>query len=146
MVQKQAVAWAIVHQKMMCKRKTYRNKRCVMFVEVKGDVLKEWAHKIIHSLSKFFMSRPRKKRRIIGMPEAFFYKPQGVPLRQLKTINISLEEFEAMRLKNVKKMHQSECAEQMHISQSTFQRILTDALEKISIAITEGRAIRIAKK
>lgn len=92
------------------------------------------------------MARPRNPRRIQGAPEAYFYKPQGVPLRQLDTIEISLEEFEAMRLKNVRRLHQIECAQQMHISQSTFQRILSDALEKVSIAITEGKAIRIVKK
>lgn len=92
------------------------------------------------------MPRPRRPRRIHGTPTAFFYKPQGVPLRQLEVIEISLDEFEAMRLKNVQKLQQIECAKEMHISQSTFQRILSDALEKIGIAITQGKAIRIAKK
>ena len=80
------------------------------------------------------------------MPEAFFYKPQGVPLRQLETIELSLEEFEALRLKNVEKMQQVTCAQRMDISQSTFQRILSDALSKVSEAIVKGKAIRIAKK
>jgi uncharacterized protein len=92
------------------------------------------------------MPRPRKQRRIQGMPEAFFYKPQGVPLRQLETIDLSLEEFEALRLKNVKGLQQVACAQKMHISQSTFQRVLSSALEKISTAIVQGKAIRIAQK
>ena len=92
------------------------------------------------------MPRPRKMRRIQGMPEAFFYKPQGIPLRQLEIIELSLEEFEALRLKNVEKLQQIACAQQMHISQSTFQRIISDAMEKVGAAIVEGKAIRIAKK
>lgn len=92
------------------------------------------------------MPRPRQPRRIHGTPSAFFYKPQGVPLRQLEIIELSLEEFEALRLKNVEKLHQQRCAEYMQISQSTFQRIITSALEKVSIALTTGKAIRIAQK
>ncbi len=92
------------------------------------------------------MPRPRGKRRLQGAPEAVFYKPQGVPLRSLKVSEISLEEFEALRLRYVKKLDQTKCAVQMRTSQSTFQRILSGALEKISTAVVTGKAIRIAKK
>jgi predicted DNA-binding protein (UPF0251 family) len=92
------------------------------------------------------MSRPRGKRRIQGVPQAFFYKPQGIPLRQLEIVNITLEEFEALRLRDVKKLQQEQCAQEMHISQSTFQRIITQAHNKISYAIVHGIAIRIAQK
>jgi len=92
------------------------------------------------------MPRPRRRRRLRGAPKAVFYKPQGVPLRSLETIEISLEEFEALRLRYVKKMDQVECATQMQTSQSTFQRILSSTLEQISDAIVNGKAIKITKK
>jgi predicted DNA-binding protein (UPF0251 family) len=92
------------------------------------------------------MSRPRRKRRCRCAPEVFFYKPQGARLQSLETIDISLEEFEALRLRYVKKLNQTESASQMNTSQSTFQRILSSALEKTSTAIVTGKAIRISKK
>jgi predicted DNA-binding protein (UPF0251 family) len=91
------------------------------------------------------MSRPRRKRRCKCAPEVFFYKPQGARLQSLETINISLEEFEALRLRYVEKFNQTQSAKQMDTSQSTFQRILSKALEKISTAIVTGKAIRISK-
>lgn len=91
------------------------------------------------------MPRPRGRRRIQGEPHAFFYKPQGVPLRQLTVVEISLEEFEALRLKDVQGLQQEQCAQEMHISQSTFQRIIVQARHKIAQAIISGAAIRIAR-
>lgn len=92
------------------------------------------------------MPRPRGIRRIEGMPQAFFYKPQGIPLRQLQIIDITMEEFEAIRLKDVQELQQEECAKEMRVSQSTFQRIISQARRKISNAIVRGAAIRIEKK
>ncbi len=89
------------------------------------------------------MPRPRKRRRLRGNPKSVFYKPQGVPLRSLEIKEISLEEFEALRLRYVKKINQNQCAKEMQTSQSTFQRILTHALEMVSQAIVEGKAIKI---
>lgn len=92
------------------------------------------------------MPRPRGMRRITGVPQAFYYKPQGVPLRQLESVEITMEEFEALRLKDVHDLHQEECAQRMRISQSTFQRIIVSARKKISYAIVNGHAIRIAQQ
>ena len=89
--------------------------------------------------------RPCLKRRITINPKITFFKPQGVPLRDLKITELSREEVEALRLKNTKNLDQNECAKAMKTSQSTFQRILSSAYEKISDAIVTGKAIRIVK-
>ncbi len=91
------------------------------------------------------MPRPRLCRRIKFNPNITYFKPQGVPMRFLKIINLSLEEVEALRLKNLEDMEQTECAENMKTSQSTFQRILKSAHKKISDAIINGKAIEIIK-
>lgn len=91
------------------------------------------------------MSRPRLKRRICAKPNVTYYKPRGVPLNLLKTIEITFEEWEALRLKNVKNLNQAEAAKKMHTSQSTFQRILSNAQKKISSAIVNSMAIKIIK-
>jgi len=86
------------------------------------------------------------RRRLRGKPGAVFYKPHGVSLSSLEVIEISLEEYEALRLRYVEKLNQVECATQMHTSQSTFQRILSRALSHTSQAIVMGYAIRIVTK
>ena len=91
------------------------------------------------------MTRPRLCRRIRFNPKVSYYKPQGVPMRFLEVVELTREEVEALRLKNVKDLDQIDAAKQMKTSQSTFQRILSSAYKKISKAIIEGKAIRIIK-
>jgi len=79
------------------------------------------------------------------MPKVDYFKPQGMPLRTLGLIELTVEELEALRLKNIENLDQVECAKIMDTSQSTFQRILSNAYKKISSALVEGKAIRILK-
>ncbi len=92
------------------------------------------------------MPRPRLCRKIRFNPKVSYYKPQGVPMRFLEVVELTREEVEALRLKNIKDLDQIDAAKQMKTSQSTFQRILTSAYKKISRAIIEGKAIKIIKK
>ena len=89
------------------------------------------------------MPRPRLRRRIGFNPDITYFKPQGVPMRFLEVIKLSFEEVEALRLKNIERLEQTECAKKMNTSQSTFQRILSSAYKKISAALIEGKAIEI---
>ena len=66
-------------------------------------------------------------------------------MRMLDEVELSAEEVEALRLKNLKELDQNQCAKKMNTSQSTFQRILASAYKKISEAIIEGKAIKIIK-
>ncbi len=89
------------------------------------------------------MPRPPKVRRVEHVPEITYFKPQGVPLRDLEIIIISFEEMEAVRLKDQEGLDQQQAAERMGISRPTFQRILTTARARIAEALTGGKAIRI---
>ncbi len=91
------------------------------------------------------MPRPRAARRICFSPTATFFKPKGRPLRQLKIVEITMEELEALRLKNQENLTQEEAAQKMKTSQSTFQRILTSAYQKITDALINGKAIKITR-
>ena len=53
-------------------------------------------------------------------------------------------EAEALRLKNIVGLDQTESAERMDVSQSTFQRVLSSAYRKVSNAVVYGKVIRIA--
>ena len=92
------------------------------------------------------MVRPRLCRRIRFNPNVTYFKPQGVPMRYLEVIELTTEEAEALRLRNMKDLEQEEAAKKMNTSQSTFQRILSSAYKKITEALIEGKAIKIIKK
>ena len=89
------------------------------------------------------LGRPRLQRRIRFNPDVKYFKPRGLPLAVLAEVVLSQEEIEALRLKNINDYDQTICAKKMNTSQSTFQRILTSAYKKITIALIEGRAIKI---
>jgi len=91
------------------------------------------------------MVRPRLCRRIRFNPNVTYFKPQGVPMRFLEVIELTTEEAEALRLRNIKDLEQEEAAKKMNTSQSTFQRILSSAYKKITEALIEGKAIKIIK-
>jgi len=92
------------------------------------------------------MPRPRLCRKIKFNPDITYFKPQGVPMRFLEVIELTLEEVEALRLKNIEDLEQTECAKKMNTSQSTFQRILSSAYKKISVALINGKAIEITNE
>lgn len=91
------------------------------------------------------MGRPRGRRRIGFGHKENFYKPAGVHLNNLQIVELSVEELEVLRLKNVEDKNQKDCAKIMKTSQSTFQRILAGAYKKISIVLVEGKAIKVLK-
>lgn len=92
-----------------------------------------------------FVGRPRDCRRVKFDPKIQYFKPQGVPIAELEEVELTLEELEALRLKNILGLEQIEAAEKMNTSQSTFQRILVSAYKKITEALICGKAIRINK-
>jgi predicted DNA-binding protein (UPF0251 family) len=87
--------------------------------------------------------RPYLKRKIEFAPEIRYFKPQGIRMARMKIVELTTEELEAIRLKNVQILNQKECAEKMNTSSATFQRILTRANQKIATALIEGNAIKI---
>ena len=89
------------------------------------------------------MPRPVKWRRVGFLPEVTYFKPAGIPLRMIEEVPLSIEELEAIRLKDVECLQQEECAQKMHISRPTFHRVLESARSKIADALINGKAIHI---
>ena len=92
------------------------------------------------------MPRPRICRHIRCRLNAHYFKPRGIPMRYLKVMELTLEEVEALRLKDILGLEQTEAAKKMGISQPTFQRTLSSAYKKISEALLKGKAIKISNK
>ena len=89
------------------------------------------------------MPRPRVFRKISKEPEIRCFKPEKENLDLLEPIEITIDEFEAIRLRDYHDIQQKKSAEIMEISQPTFHRILTSARKKISKALIEGNTINI---
>jgi len=89
------------------------------------------------------MGRPPLWRRVDFIPEITYFKPAGIPLAQLQEVRLSVEEAEAIRLKDIETLEQEECAQKMHISRTTFARVLTLARQKVADALLNGKGIRI---
>lgn len=89
------------------------------------------------------MPRPMKWRRVAVIPEVTHFKPAGIPMRILEEVNLSVDEAEAIRLKDLEGLEQEKCAENMSVSRQTFQRVLGSARQKIADALLNGKAIRI---
>ena len=90
------------------------------------------------------MGRPRSDCDINYCPPFNRFGPDCAPGGEC--VDISPEEIESLRLKNIKDLDQTEAAKKMGVSQSTFQRILSSAYKKVSLALIEGRELRIIKK
>ena len=90
------------------------------------------------------MGRPRCDYDIDYCPPASSFKPDCSPYGDC--VDITPEEIESLRLKNIKNLDQTEAAKKMGVSQSTFQRVLSSAYKKVSLALIQGRELRIVKK
>jgi len=89
------------------------------------------------------MPRPPKCRRVEYLPDVTYFKPAGIPLRALEEVRLSVEEAEAIRLKDLEGLEQEQGAERMNISRPTFQRVLASGRQKMADALLNGKAIRI---
>lgn len=89
------------------------------------------------------MGRPKNKYNVEYCPPFASYKPQDCDCNGC--VEISPEEIESLRLKNIKNLDQIEAAKKMGVSQSTFQRVLSSAYKKVSEAIVEGKELKITK-
>ena len=89
------------------------------------------------------MGRPHRGRRIGHSLNTTFFKPAGVPAKELRTTSILLDELEAMRLVDGEELKQTEAAERMGISQSTIARLLASGRRKTALALAHGEALQL---
>jgi len=87
--------------------------------------------------------RPQKCRKIAFQPDVVYFKPAGIPVRELEEITLSLDEMEAVRLADLEGLYQEEAAGRMNVSRQTFANILASAHGKIAESLVFGKALRI---
>jgi predicted DNA-binding protein (UPF0251 family)/predicted Fe-Mo cluster-binding NifX family protein len=77
------------------------------------------------------------------MPGVSYFKPAGVPMRLLQENSLTVEELEAVRLRDIERLEQNDCAKAMNVSRPTFQRVLISARGKIADSLLCGKALRV---
>lgn len=90
------------------------------------------------------MGRPRKIRNIENPPFFNRLKPAGIPARYLEQVELSLDEYESIRLADLLLMTHEEAAAKMNVSRPTFTRLIEGARRKIAETIVEGKELIIA--
>jgi uncharacterized protein len=89
------------------------------------------------------MARPQKSRRVAFNPDISYFKPRGIPLIDLEEIQITIDEYEALRLSDLMDMSYEEAASSMGVSRATFGRIVRRARKTVADALINGKAIII---
>lgn len=101
------------------------------------------------------MARPRKFRRVCCMPVAECFGPIDsdgslntgeAPLltSDSQIVQMSIDEYEAIRLMDLEGCTQEECANQMGIARTTVQGIYNDARKKLADSLVHGKLLTIA--
>ena len=89
------------------------------------------------------MPRPQNNRIVNKPPLYIEFKPIGVPSISLKKVNLTLDEYEAIRLADYKRFNHEEAADQMNISRSVFSRLIDTARKKFAEFMIQGRILSI---
>ena len=87
------------------------------------------------------MRGPYRRRRIHLPPRFGHFKPAGVPARLLTRTDLSLDEYEAIRLADYEGLEHLQVSDKMGISRPTFTRLIEKARHKVAEALIEGKEL-----
>lgn len=88
------------------------------------------------------MPRPRKWKKVCCLPESNIYGPLNGPDTEV-IVNMTVEEYETIRLIDLERLTQEECAEKMQVARATVQKIYNDARRKIADSLVNGKILKI---
>lgn len=89
------------------------------------------------------MPRPKNNRIVYEPPSYTEFKPAGVSIKSLEKIQLSLDEFETIRLADMLGMSHEEAANEMGISRSTFSRLIVKSRKKIANFFFHGKLLSV---
>ncbi len=89
------------------------------------------------------MPRPRKWRNVCCLPESDLYGPLNKGCKDDEIIEMTVDEYETIRLIDLEGLIQEECAEKMNVARTTIQRIYLIARKKIAESLVNGKIIKI---
>ncbi len=89
------------------------------------------------------MARPMKWRKVCCLPESNRFGPLDVSPKSEESVNMTVDEYEAIRLIDLEGFTQEECAKQMKIARTTVQGIYSEARKKLAEALVNGKVMSI---
>jgi len=89
------------------------------------------------------MARPKKPRNICSHAAYLCFKPNGVPMSELQSIELLADELEALRLADKEGLNQIDAAAHMQVSRQTFGNIIKRARRKVATSLIEGYALKL---
>lgn len=89
------------------------------------------------------MPRPRKWRKVCCLPTCNKFGPLGQRLESNDYINMTVDEYETIRLIDLEGFTQEECAMQMNVARSTVQGIYNEARRKLAESVVNGKVLLI---
>ena len=87
------------------------------------------------------MPRPAKCKRVCALPAFARFGPEGENAGE--PVEMTVEEYETIRLIDWEEMTQEECSEQMQVSRATVQALYDRARKKLAGCLVGGRRLLI---
>ena len=76
-------------------------------------------------------------------PDIDYFKPRGIPMRDLSEVRLTVDEREAIRLADLLGMSHVDAGRHMNVSRATFGRIIQQARKVVADALINGKAINV---
>ena len=89
------------------------------------------------------MPRPRKWRKVCCLPDSNRFGPLDSPANADNFVNMTVDEYETIRLIDLEGLIQEECASQMNIARTTVQAIYNEARKKVAESLVNGKVLFI---
>ncbi len=89
------------------------------------------------------MPRPRKRRRVCALPVNSRFGPLNADGKEIGRVIMSVDEYETIRLIDLERFKQEECATRMNIARTTVQGIYDEARKKLAEALVNGKVLVI---
>ena len=89
------------------------------------------------------MPRPMKWRKVCCLPESNKFGPLDSVLDDQDHVNMTVDEYETIRLIDLEGFTQEECAKQMNIARATVQGIYVEARRKLAESLVNGKVLII---
>jgi len=86
--------------------------------------------------------RPKKYRIVRQDLKISQFSPRGKPGRP-DQVDLTMDQFESLRLADYMGLGQKEAAKSMHVSQPTFSRVLKQARKILASGVIQGATIKI---
>lgn len=89
------------------------------------------------------MPRPMKWRKVCCLPESNKFGPLDSQANTENFVNMTVVEYETIRLIDLEGLTQEACADHMNISRTTVQGIYNEARKKVAQSLVNGKVLFI---